>query len=72
MNASRSVRKPSDQPLTPVQDIVADDSIHFSDKLFEVPALKGVKIDQVAAGARSSFVKTTNGRVLGWGANEFG
>ncbi|KAI0933928.1 hypothetical protein AcW1_005616 [Taiwanofungus camphoratus] len=49
-----------------------DRDIRFSDKLFEVPALRGVEIDQIAAGGRSSFAKTTTGRVLGWGANEFG
>ena len=49
-----------------------DSSIHFSDKLFEIPALQGVKVDQIATGARTSFVRVSNGRVLGWGANEFG
>ncbi|KAI9064249.1 RCC1/BLIP-II [Trametes sanguinea] len=49
-----------------------DSKIRFCDKLFEVPALKGVKVDRIATGARSSFAKTTTGRVLGWGANEFG
>ncbi|EIW60539.1 RCC1/BLIP-II [Trametes versicolor FP-101664 SS1] len=49
-----------------------DANIRFSDKLFEVPALKGVNVDRVATGGRSSFVKTAAGKVLGWGANEFG
>ncbi|KAI0807193.1 RCC1/BLIP-II [Fomes fomentarius] len=49
-----------------------DTSIRWSDKLFEVPALRGVVVDRVATGGRSSFVKTPDGRVLGWGANEFG
>ncbi|KAH9930969.1 regulator of chromosome condensation 1/beta-lactamase-inhibitor protein II [Fomitopsis serialis] len=49
-----------------------DRSIRFADKLFEVPALRGIDVDAIAAGARSSFAKTTAGRVLGWGANEFG
>ena len=49
-----------------------DRTIRFSDKLFEVPALRGVHVDAIAAGSRSSFAKTTSGRVLGWGANEFG
>ncbi|KZT74173.1 RCC1/BLIP-II protein [Daedalea quercina L-15889] len=49
-----------------------DRSIRFSDKLFEVPALRGIHIDGIAAGSRSSFAKTSSGRVLGWGANEFG
>ena len=51
---------------------VDDASIRWSDRLFEVPALKDIKVDRIAAGARSSFVKTSNGRVLGWGANDFG
>lgn len=49
-----------------------DANIRFSDRLFEVPALKGVRVDRVATGGRSSFVKTAAGKVLGWGANEFG
>lgn len=49
-----------------------DSSLEFSDKLFEVPALRGIEVSQIAAGSRSSFVKTKAGRVLGWGANEFG
>ncbi|KAI0637144.1 RCC1/BLIP-II [Trametes polyzona] len=49
-----------------------DTNIRFSDKLFEVPALRGVKVERVATGGRSSFVKTAGGKVLGWGANEFG
>ncbi|KAI0831122.1 RCC1/BLIP-II [Trametes gibbosa] len=49
-----------------------DSSIRFSDRLFEVPALRGIKVDHVAAGGRSSFAKTAAGKVLGWGANEFG
>ncbi|KAI0646886.1 RCC1/BLIP-II [Trametes meyenii] len=49
-----------------------DSNIRFSDKLFEVPALRGVNVERVAAGGRSSFAKTSTGKVLGWGANEFG
>ena len=33
--------------------------------------MQGVKADQVAAGERSSFARVS-GRVLGWGANEYG
>ena len=51
-----------------------DDSanLKFSDRFFEVPALRGVKVVQIAACARSSFVRTDTGRVLGWGANDYG
>jgi hypothetical protein len=42
------------------------------DVLFEIPALNGVRISQIATGSRTSFARTSDGRVLGWGANEFG
>ncbi|KAF8892587.1 regulator of chromosome condensation 1/beta-lactamase-inhibitor protein II [Infundibulicybe gibba] len=51
---------------------VDDSSIRFCSYLFEIPALRGVEIAQVAAGGRSSFVRTKSGQVLGWGANEYG
>ncbi|KAK7043637.1 hypothetical protein VNI00_008248 [Paramarasmius palmivorus] len=40
--------------------------------IFEIPSLKGIKLDQLVAGGRSSFALTKTGRVLGWGANEYG
>lgn len=67
--ATPAIRRSSDAQAT--KQTIDDSSIHFSDKLFEVPALKGIKVDRIAAGARSSFV-LSGGRVLGWGANEFG
>ncbi|OAX36598.1 RCC1 BLIP-II protein [Rhizopogon vinicolor AM-OR11-026] len=53
-------------------DGIDDQHIRFSDSLFEIPSLKGIKVSQIAAGGRSSFIVTDSGRVLGWGANEFG
>jgi len=53
-------------------DGVDDQNIRFSDSLFEIPSLTGVKVSQIATGGRSSFAMTDSGRVLGWGANEFG
>lgn len=53
-------------------DGIDDQHIRFSDALFEIPSLKGIKVSQIAAGDRTSFVMTDSGRVLGWGANEFG
>jgi hypothetical protein len=49
-----------------------DTNLNFSDRFFEVPALRGVKVVQIATCARSSFVRTDTGRVLGWGANNYG
>ena len=51
---------------------VDDTNLKFSDRFFEVPALRGIKVVQIAACARSSFVRTDTGRVLGWGANDYG
>lgn len=52
---------------------IDDKSIHFCDKLFEVPALKGIAVAQALAGDRTSFVRTSEqGRVLAWGANDYG
>ena len=51
---------------------VDDTNVNFSDRFFEVPALRGVNVVQIAACARSSFVRTDTGRVLGWGANDYG
>jgi len=65
---------PADQvsPTTLKADTL-EDEIRYCDQLFEVPALKGVHIAQAVAGDRSSYVRTSKeGRVLGWGANEFG
>ncbi|KIJ69336.1 hypothetical protein HYDPIDRAFT_123692 [Hydnomerulius pinastri MD-312] len=53
-------------------DAINDQHIRFSDTLFEIPSLKGVKVAQIAAGSRSSYINTDSGRVLGWGANEYG
>ena len=53
-------------------DVIDDRHIRFSDALLEIPSLRGVNVSQIAAGGRSSFVNTSSGRVLGWGANEHG
>ena len=67
--------RPSDTGLAPVSDNlvnVDDTNLKFSDKFFEVPALRGVNVVQIAACSRSSLVRTDTGRVLGWGANDYG
>ncbi|KAI0086302.1 regulator of chromosome condensation 1/beta-lactamase-inhibitor protein II [Irpex rosettiformis] len=71
-NASPSKRQDSTGASAQAQPEYDDSSIRFSDRLFEIPALKGVNIKAIAAGTNTSFAKTTNGRVLGWGANQFG
>jgi alpha-tubulin suppressor-like RCC1 family protein len=70
-NASRARRQTPEEPIA-AQPELDDSGIRFSDKLFEIPALKGIKVGAIAAGSRSSFVKSSDGRVLGWGANQFG
>ena len=49
-----------------------DKSIRFFPYLFEIPVLRGVFVEQVAAGSNSSFARTNSGRVLAWGANKHG
>lgn len=71
-NSARSDRI---KPASTVSDnlVNIDDSkIRFCPSLFEIPVLRGVNVAQIAAGSRTSFVRTTNGRILGWGANEYG
>ena len=60
--------------LTTSENLISidDSSIRFCPHLFELPVLKGVGVAQIVAGGRSSFVRTRTGRVLGWGANEYG
>lgn len=41
--------------------------------LYEIPSLKGIAVAQAVAGDRTSYVLTKeSGRVLAWGANEYG
>ncbi|KAL1658119.1 regulator of chromosome condensation 1/beta-lactamase-inhibitor protein II [Schizophyllum commune] len=49
-----------------------DADIRWCPYLFEVPALRGIEMAGIAAGKRSSFARTKDGRVLAWGANEAG
>ncbi|KAF5391339.1 hypothetical protein D9757_002046 [Collybiopsis confluens] len=44
----------------------------FCPNVFEIPSLKGINLSKVVAGGRSSFALTSTGRVLAWGANEYG
>lgn len=73
-----SKTSPSSRPSVPPSvasehlNVIDDRHIRFSDALFEIPSLRGIKVSQIAAGSRSSFVNTSSGRVLGWGANEHG
>ncbi|KAK0197250.1 regulator of chromosome condensation 1/beta-lactamase-inhibitor protein II [Armillaria mellea] len=49
-----------------------NDTIRFCPTIYEIPSLQGVPVSQVAGGGRNSFIRTISGRVLGWGANEYG
>lgn len=55
------------------EDPINDKRVGYCDRLFEVPTLRGIEIAQIATGDHTSFAVTRqHGRVLGWGANEFG
>ncbi|KAH6896476.1 regulator of chromosome condensation 1/beta-lactamase-inhibitor protein II [Coprinopsis sp. MPI-PUGE-AT-0042] len=72
--ASRSARLVTASPGSTTDDLVRvdDASIRFCPFIYELPVLREVEVAQVAAGARSSFARTPTGRVLAWGANEYG
>ncbi|KAJ6455757.1 regulator of chromosome condensation 1/beta-lactamase-inhibitor protein II [Mycena sanguinolenta] len=60
-------------PVSETETRVPDESgIRFCTTLYEIPVLKGVNFAQVTAGGRSSFARTSSGKVLAWGANEHG
>lgn len=64
---------PTTQTAPAPNETQTDESIRYCDKVFEIPSLKGVHIGQLVAGDRASYARTkTEGRVLAWGANEFG
>ena len=72
VNSSRAVR-PASTPFTSESLVnVEDKDIRFCTNLFEIPVLRGVEAAQIAAGSRTSFMRTKSGRVLAWGANDFG
>lgn len=72
VNASRAVRAPPTPFRSENLANINDSDIRFCTKLFEVPVLRGVEAAQIAAGSRTSFLRTKTGRVLAWGANDFG
>ena len=57
---------PSSPSLPPESDP------RFATTLTEIPSLSSIQIAQVITSDRTSFVRTHNGRVLGFGANEVG
>ncbi|KAG6821176.1 hypothetical protein H0H93_005396 [Arthromyces matolae] len=72
VNSSRTPR-PNPEPTMSENLLGIDDSsVRFCTHFFEVPVLKGIQMAQVAAGGRSSYARTSDGRVLSWGANDFG
>ncbi|KAF8061531.1 regulator of chromosome condensation 1/beta-lactamase-inhibitor protein II [Lyophyllum atratum] len=70
--STRATRPNPERTMSENLANIDDTSIRFCTNFFEIPVLKGVDVAQVATGGRTSFVRTTTGRVLGWGANEYG
>lgn len=61
--------------IRPRADAAPNDKIEeeMANLLYEIPALKGVQVSKAVANDRSSYVITKEqGRVLAWGANEYG
>lgn len=62
-----------EQPLSPAEvDPSISRAIRFCTTLHEIPALRGIHISELVAGADHSLARTPEGRVLGWGANNYG
>ena len=59
-------------PRQTIPSVVDPKDLEGCNVLFEIPALNEIRIAQIATGSRTSFARTPDGRVLGWGANEFG
>jgi len=70
--ALSSPRGRAPSPRQTVPNAVEPEYLEGCNVLFEIPALNGIRISQIATGSRTSFARTSDGRVLGWGANEFG
>lgn len=68
--APEEVKKPV---LKPTEDLRFDNKdIRFSTTLHEIPALKGLNVVQFIAGDRHSLARTSEGRILSFGANNYG
>ncbi|KAA1471342.1 RCC1/BLIP-II [Dentipellis sp. KUC8613] len=70
--SSSSSSEPQVSPVSESLKTVDDRDLAWCGRLYEIPALRDVKVGQIAAGSKSSFARTESGRVLGWGANEYG
>lgn len=57
---------------TSSQDTRPHADIRFCLTLHEIPTLRDVKVAQIAAGSEHSVVRTTQGKVLGWGRQTHG
>ncbi|KIK59718.1 hypothetical protein GYMLUDRAFT_168962 [Collybiopsis luxurians FD-317 M1] len=63
---------PFKRPVSEPEQDATKISFPFCANIFEIPSLKNIKLSKLVAGGRSSFALTSTGRVLGWGANEYG
>jgi len=69
--SSRVSRQPSSDAQS-AESTAALEGVQHCNTMFEIPSLRGIRIAQAVAGDRSSLVRTEDGKVLGWGANEYG
>ncbi|GAA5890927.1 hypothetical protein JCM8208_003099 [Rhodotorula glutinis] len=59
----------------PAHHAALERSIHFCTTLSEIPALRGIEVAELVAGKKHSLARLggkAEGRVLGWGANNYG
>ena len=72
-NASRQLGTRVELPTTSTSLLSPETDPRYSTTLSLIPSLATIDIEQVAAGEATSFVRTRReGRVLGFGANQYG
>jgi alpha-tubulin suppressor-like RCC1 family protein len=72
--ARRAAQAEADRKAREMAEMVTESpsSIRYCTTLHEIPALRGITIDQISVGNEHSLAKTTEGRVLAWGRHTHG
>ncbi|KAK8861634.1 hypothetical protein IAR55_002457 [Kwoniella newhampshirensis] len=72
LGIKRELEQPTSVPTILGEPFTPEKDIRYATTLTEIPSLSKLRITQVATSDRTSFVRTADGHVLGFGANENG
>lgn len=61
----------ADLDILPQPSLESTSNIRWCTSLYLIPMLKPLKVTQIAAGDRASYVLTDSGRVFSWGSNKY-